>query len=301
MNRGLGVKIYLKNTFFLLITCFTFLVPLYAKGDVAFEQKEPPAKEESPQYNSLDSLFTLYQPYLVNIEAYEPIYFILGSDPSKSKFQISLKYRMISNKSSIAEKYPWVRGFQVAYTQTSFWDLSSQSAPFDDTSYKPEFFFLSPNLFFQTDKILRLFIQTGLLHESNGQAAEYSRSTNMAYLKPMFVYYNEPHKMGFQLSLKAWMYYNNDDETNPDLADYRGFFELGFKFGFAEVLVIDNTYRYAKRGGSYRLDVSYPLSKYIFEHVDMYFYTQYVYSLSERLIDYRRRSEAFRLGFAIVR
>ncbi len=278
-----------------------FFAPIYAEENPPVENNKPSGEGDLSRYNSLDSLFNLYQPYLVNIEVYEPMYFIVGTDPSKSKFQISLKYRLMNSNSAFALKHPWIRGFYIAYTQTSFWDLSSESAPFDETSYKPECFFLSPNIFFSTEKVFRLFIQSGFRHESNGQAAELSRSTNTAYLKPIFIYYNEPHKVGFQFSLKTWGFFNNDDETNPDIDEYHGFFELGLKFGRADLVVIDNTYRWAKQGGSYKLDISYPLSKYIARHLDVYFYMQYVYSLSERLIDYHDRSEAFRLGFAIVR
>ena len=50
-------------------------------GDAGEADRESPYK-----YHTMDALFTLYQPYLVNIEAYEPIYFLVGADPSKSKF-----------------------------------------------------------------------------------------------------------------------------------------------------------------------------------------------------------------------
>ena len=46
-------------------------------------------------YVELDSFFTLYQPYLGNIALYEPMYFLVGTDPEKSKFQVSLPYSCI--------------------------------------------------------------------------------------------------------------------------------------------------------------------------------------------------------------
>lgn len=301
-SQETGVTRHLIKTIFILIVLLVFVLPLSAE-DVQPTGTDDDASgmNDSAQYDSLQSLYTLYQPYISNMTAYEPIYFLIGTDPSKSKFQISLKYQIVNTPNEFIEKHQWIKGFYLAYTQTSFWDLSSDSAPFDDTSYKPEIFFLSPNIFFPTKKVMRLFLQTGLQHESNGQAGEYSRSTNLAYIKPIFIYYNEPHKIGFQMSLKTWFYFNNDERTNPDIGDYRGFFELGFKCGFAELLVVDNSFHWAEKGVSYKVDATYPLSKYIFKHVDMFVYMQYVNCLAEQIVDYQDRSETFRIGLAIVR
>lgn len=92
------------------------------------------------EFEALDSLYELYQPYLKNLAAYDPMYFLVGTDPEKSKFQFSFKYRLFNPERTLAQKHSWVKGFHFAYTQTSFWDLKSASKPFEDTSYKPEFF-----------------------------------------------------------------------------------------------------------------------------------------------------------------
>ncbi|MFW6334832.1 MAG: phospholipase A, partial [Desulfosalsimonas sp.] len=110
---------------------------------------------------SQESLFSLYQPYVENISAYQPMYFLIGAEPEESKFQISLKYRFLSPDKQLAEKHPWIQNFFLAYTQTSFWDLDSASEPFKDTSYKPELFFLSGDILNYGPGISRLFVQTG--------------------------------------------------------------------------------------------------------------------------------------------
>jgi hypothetical protein len=122
-------------------------------------------------YATLDSLFTLYQPYLGNIAAYEPMYFLVGTDPEKSKFQVSFKYRFFNPQSKFAERHPWVEGFHLGYTQTSFWDLESSSAPFEDTSYKPELFWLSRNSI-SGQSILRGLCFSNLVFNMNPTAGE---------------------------------------------------------------------------------------------------------------------------------
>ncbi|MBW1827513.1 MAG: phospholipase A [Deltaproteobacteria bacterium] len=49
------------------------------------------------------------------------------SNPGDSKFQVSFKYRFFNKKGTLAQKYPRVKGFRFGYTQTSFWDLKSES------------------------------------------------------------------------------------------------------------------------------------------------------------------------------
>ena len=256
--------------------------------------------EASVSYPTMDSLFTLYQPYLGNIGAYEPMYFLVGTDPEKSKFQVSFKYRFFNPESEFAGKHPWLKGFHLGYTQTSFWDLKSDSAPFEDTSYKPELFWRSHNLVSGTSKVRGVFLQSGFQHESNGRGGDLSRSTNFLYLKPVFIFFGEG-SYGLQVAPKIWTYVANDDETNPDLDDYRGYFDLEVKVGKADGFVLGSSFRWAKEGASIQLDLTYPLHRFLFDALDIYLHAQYTDALAERLINYQERTHAFRLGFSIVR
>ena len=268
---------------------------------------EPPQTEaaesvtsEPHKFETLDSLFALYQPYLKNIAAYEPMYFLVGTDPEDSKFQVSFKYRFFNKKGTLAQKYPWVEGFHFAYTQTSFWDLKSESKPFEDTSYKPEFFFLSSKIKTRFPW-LQPFLQTGFQHESNGRGGEDSRSTNYIYAKPIFIHYQEKNQLGIMVAPKVWAYVNNDDETNSDLKDYRGFFDLEVKLGNADSFVLGSNFRWAKEGASITLDLTYPVHRFFKGNLGLYFQVEYVNALAESLLNYKERTEAVRLGFAIVR
>jgi phospholipase A1 len=251
------------------------------------------------ELDTLDSLYELYQPYLKNITAYEPMYFLVGTDPKKSKFQFSFKYRLFNPERTLAREYTWVKGFHFAYTQTSFWDLKSKSKPFEDTSYKPEFFFLSPNI--RIPWGTGLFVRGGFQHESNGRGGPDSRSTNFLYIKPVYIAFDKDTKLGIMVAPKVWAYTGNDDETNPDLRYYRGYFDLETKLGKADSFVLGSHFRWAKKGASIELDLTYPLHKYIFKNLDLYFQVQYENALAESLLNYRGRVHALRLGFAIVR
>lgn len=253
-------------------------------------------------YPTLDSMFSLYRPYLKNAAAYEPVYFLVGTDPEKSKFQISFKYRFFDPDAPFTERHPWIEGLYFGYTQTSFWDLQSESAPFDDTSYKPELFWLSRNFLKSEHGFLKgVFFQGGFQHESNGKAADFSRSTNFVYVKPVIIFFDDNSKLGFELSPKIWSYVGNDSDTNGDLSAYRGYFDLEAKFGLAESFVTSTHFRWADEGASFQLDISYPLHKIFGDALDVYFYAQYTNMLAESLLDYQERTQAFRLGLAFMR
>ena len=304
---------------FLYSQSYSFQLPTHLKGQVIMSLTEieapkvalelqPP--EEGPQtrdrdgsdYPSYDSLFALYQPYLMNVGPYEPMYFLVGTNPEQSKFQLSFKYRFFNPETSFARSSPFLQGLHFGYTQTSFWDLASDSAPFSDTSYKPELFWISPNIFDGKKSMLKgLFLQTGIEHESNGRGGEFSRSTNYLYVKPITMFFDSANGYGLELSSKIWTYFENDDETNPDLSDYRGYFDIETKFSKSDSYVIRSLFRWAEQGTSVQFDVSYPLHRLFPQNLDIYLYFQYVNMLAEGLLDYEDRTEAFRIGLSIIR
>ncbi len=254
--------------------------------------------DESQKYQTYDSLFALYQPYLKNVTAYQPIYFLVGTNPKKSKFQFSFKYRFYNPQEAPPGYYSWKEGFYFAYTQTSFWDLKSDSKPFEDTSYKPELFFISSNVYTGAQKFIRVFLKAGLQHESNGKSETVSRSTNFIYFEPNMIFYDDKTSIGLQVFPKIWMYFENEDGTNEDLNDYRGYFDLGLKAGKANSLVVESHFRAARKGNSLELNLSYPLD---INNVELYLQVQYSNVLAESLLSYNERNEALRIGFAVIR
>ena len=257
--------------------------------------------ELSPRYPSFDSMFTLYQPFLDHVSAYKPIYFLVGADPEESKFQFSFKYRLVNPESFLAERYRFMDGFHFAYTQTSYWDLESSSMPFEDTSYKPELFYISSNIDTGLSRTSGLFFQTGIKHESNGQGSGDSRNTNFLYANPIFISYNKKTTLGFMLSPKAWIYVDNNEDSNDDLPDYRGYFDLELKCGLADSLVVSSNLGWAKKGGSVTINATYPLNRISAGISGLYLHVQYVNTLAESLLHYDDRTKAIRIGVSIIR
>jgi outer membrane phospholipase A len=173
--------------------------------------------------------------------------------------------------------------------------------PFDDTSYKPELFFLTSNQSRNRDRLAGLFFQAGAQHESNGQAETLSRSTNFLYFKPILIFYHAPSGYGLQVSPGVWTYWENEDETNPDLNDYRGYVDLQLKFGRADSFVMETHFWPAKKGNSVQCDITYPMNRHFKTNLNLYLHVQYANRLAESLISYKERSKALRIGFSIVR
>lgn len=258
-----------------------------------------PAADEVT-YHSLKDLESLYQSYSADLFTYEPIYFLVGTDPAKSKLQFSFKYRIFNQSGSLSDRYPWLSGLYLTYTQTSFWDLNADSVPFKDTSYKPQLMFQTKNLS-RSKHVAGFFLRTGLAHESNGLDGDSSRSTNHAYIKPMAVFYHRPSRIGLMISPKLRTYINNEDDTNPDLPAYRGYFELETRIGRAHGLMLTTNVGFASKGTSVTADLTYPIDRLLGDNLNIYFQLQYSNRLAESLINYQRRTEAVRLGFAIFR
>lgn len=272
-----------------------------ASTDAASGAAPSPGAINFGNYSSPDSLLSLYQPFLTNMGPYQPIYFLLGVDPEDSRFQLSFKYQLFGDDCPAATACNWITGIHLGYTQTSSWDLESDSAPFEDTSYKPEIFYLSKNVSLRPRWMNALFYEVGLQHESNGRDDVGSRSTNYFYVSPMGIVYSSAQQTGLLIAPKFVYFFNNSDDTNPDIEDYRGHFELELKTGTAQGIIFGSTLHFASEGTSLQLDMTYPLSMFFFKNLEFYVHAQYVDTLAETLLNYKERTEAFRIGFSLVR
>jgi outer membrane phospholipase A len=234
------------------------------------------------------------------LSVYEPLYFIVGGDGGlNAKFQISFRYRLFDDKGKLASRFPWIDDLYLAFSQTSIWDLGDLSKPFKDSSYRPRLFFANYDLGRLFDGRLRLGVEAGAGHESNGKEADQSRSFNMFYVRPMLTG-GDPDGLRFYLGPLIHNYVANDE--NPDLADYRGYVDWLVGVGSKGGLDFWATLRKGKRSnyGSAELNLSYPLSK-LSGDLTGWLMLQYFGGYGESLLDYNRKLDSqLRLGIAVA-
>jgi outer membrane phospholipase A len=272
----------------------------FALGPVWFVAKEMPFKDRTEQF-ALNEKESIIHPLAKYLFPYEPMYFLVGVDPGteKSKFQLSFKYKIFNyTKKNGGWKY-FLGGIHVAYTQTSFWDLSSDSASFEDTNYKPELFYLIPKIDLGIPFIKAFGIQSGYRHESNGKDGADSRSTNYLYIEPILAF-SLGNNYFLKLAPRVWTYINNVDSTNSDLDQYRGYFNFQLSAGNPDGFILDTNTRWADKGPSFQADLSYPL-KTSNKGIGFYLHLQYFNGYAENLLHYQQKDESIRLGLSIVR
>jgi len=228
----------------------------------------------------------------------EPIYFVVGGDNDvKARFQFSFKYRVFDEDSGIVNRAGWLKGFHFAYTQTSLWNLTADSAPFEDSSYRPSFFLDFPA---RQTGYLPAFVRAGFEHESNGQGGDRSRSINTLFFWPFWG--GKWLGRDWVIAPKVYAYLSRD-QFNEDIDEYRGYVDLWLRYGNEDSWLASATLRQGR--GSRRmvqLDLSYPVRKKIFSRTGGYLYMQLLHGYGESLLTYNEdMGTQFRLGFAIVR
>ncbi len=273
-------------------------------GGATGSKGESPAlgrqQQRQPDHVGLDSAGEFFRDHFFG---YEPMFILVGPDHPNTKLQFSFKYKLIGEDSWLAKQAPWVRGAYFTYTQTSLWDTSAPSAPFLDTSYKPEFLYQWQDIWRRGNfpDWMRFDLDAALAHESNGRAATASRTLNEAFLRPRLVM---GYDGGWQVTVapKAWVYLGTLNE-NPEIAAYRGYAELQIRAGKSDSILLDATVRAGNslNRGSLTLDASYPLRNLTDHWLNGYFYVQYFNGYGESLLRYEERSSTFRMGYGLFR
>jgi phospholipase A1/A2 len=265
------------------------------------------AGAREPQLAASDANATTQRSMLIDkppplaVSVYEPVYFIVGGDGGlNAKFQISLRYRLFDGRGQLAERLPWIDDLYLSYSQTSLWDLDDLSKPFRDSSYRPRLFFSNYDLSRLLDGRLRLGIEAGAGHESNGKEGEDSRSLNMLYARPVLTF-GDPDGLRAYLAPLVHNYISKDE--NPNIHHYRGYVDWLFGIGSKGGLDFSATVRRGTRSnyGSVELNASYPLSKLSGGDLTGWLMLQYFGGYGESLLDYDRKLDAqLRLGIAIA-
>jgi phospholipase A1/A2 len=226
----------------------------------------------------------------------EPVYFGVGTRGGGSaRFQLSFKYRLFDRTLGWGREAPWLAGFYFGYTQTSLWDLSGDSKPFRDTSYRPSLFWDWERT---DDKTWIDALRTGVEHESNGKDGSASRSIDVLFLQPSWRHHFASGKR-LEFAPKAYGYLDKGD--NPDIQHYRGYVDWQLRYGddvrswraMARIGTADK--------GSLTLDWFERTRVLGFGPVSGYFHVQFFSGYGEDILDYNvRRKSQLRFGFAIV-
>lgn len=231
------------------------------------------------------------------VSAYEPVYFSLGTrERTNAKFQISLKYRFFQPQENRPVRF--YENIYLGYTQTSLWDLESDSKPFYDTSYRPSLFWGADRIWSSPGARYGLGLATGFEHESNGKSDETSRSLNFGYVAPTLSYRLDG---GSTLSFtpKVKKYFGIDE--NPDIAKYRGYVDWQARWAHDDGTMVSAWLRRGNGHGSTQVDMAWPLRNTWLSSLNGYLHMQYFNGYGESLLDYnQRRRSQFRMGLMIV-
>jgi len=216
-------------------------------------------------------------------------------DNFEAQFQISLKLPIVEG--IFADNDAIFGGF----TLRAFWQVYNTdiSAPFRETNYEPEVFWIAPLPWnpFGGDATL---VSVGLSHQSNGRSQQTSRSWNRVYAglvweRSRYVYY-----------LKAWWRIPEDEKNdpldpkgddNPDIEDFMGNFEFtaAYRNYDHEVsAMLRNNLDLDENHGAIQLDWTFPLEGRYRG------YLQYFNGYGESLIDYDAHIERIGIGILLT-
>ncbi len=215
----------------------------------------------------------------------------------ETEFQISLKKPVLFNLLGLHETLTF------AYTQRVWWQVYSDSSPFRETNYEPEFFvtFPTPKMF---DKSYGLKgLRVGFVHESNGQDGLQSRSWNRLYFASIWQHQNIFTKFRIWYRIpedKKKKPTDSHGDDNPNIEKYMGYGDITLSHVLGKshfTLLLRNNLRLRENKGAVRLSYSYPLAF----SKDTFLYIKLFSGYGESLIDYDRYINKASIGFSFSR
>lgn len=216
-------------------------------------------------------------------------------DNLEAKYQLSLKVPIFESFSDQDQ------GIFFAVTLQSYWQVynSDLSAPFRETNYEPELFWIN---YLDKEHVLwgdEMAVMLGVSHQSNGRSQPNSRSWNRVYAN--FIWENR----GFVFSFKPWYRLPEKQKTdplspkgddNPNMYKYMGYFEFAGAYRFKEhefSFMTRNNFS-SPNYGALQLDWSFPMWG------KLRGYVQYFNGYGESMIDYNQHVERFGLGILLT-
>ncbi len=213
---------------------------------------------------------------------------------AETKFQLSFQFDWFE------DPFGPNTALYFAYSQLSLWQTynteflgaeGDASSPFRETNYEPE-----AGLTLDTDFSLAGLTfkraRFSLIHTSNGQGGERSRSWNRLVASTSF------GRGNFAGRLRGWYRLPEADENeNPDITDYMGYGDLMLAYKWNEQTIaatLRNNLDFDNNKGAIQVDYTFPLSKRVKGYV------QYFNGYGESLIDYNRSISRIGMGIALT-
>lgn len=266
-----------------------------AAADAAAATDATPEMAEAP----LDTVapLAIAPPDEPALSVHEPMYFVVGgSDDLTARFQLSFKYRLLDPAGAPVRWFGPLAGLHFSYTQTSFWDMTDDSAPFRDTSYRPSFFWqgVTPGQGLAPD-----LLRWGYEHESNGRDGDGSRSVDALFAQPVWQSnFADGRTLTFAPKFRVYL----DKSDNRDIHRYRGYADWNVRYGRENGWLLSAQLRHGTAGGSAQVDLSYPLRAPLFARTGSFVHLQVFSGYGQTLLEYDvRQNPQVRLGLSVVR
>jgi len=214
----------------------------------------------------------------------------INLDSTEAQFQLSIKTPLaIDIFGSSIDLYG-------AYTLRSFWQVynSKVSSPFRESNHEPGAWLQMPSDL-EMFGVKNTANVLGIVHQSNGQTGDYSRSWNRVYAAFVF------EKNNFAFAIKPWFRIPEDEEEddNPDITDYLGHGNIRIAYKHDDhvfSLMSRNNLESGFKRGAIELGWSFPLFKYDF----LKGYVQYFSGYGESLIDYNSHVSHISFGLLLT-
>ncbi len=202
----------------------------------------------------------------------------------EAEFQVS--FLVLWSEKFFDSKYSGFMG----YTTHSWWQIYNEewSRPFRETNYELELFLKktqnTPISFLGGKLYSHAF---GIVHQSNGQVQELSRSWNR-YFGSIELLYD-----AILLKLTAWHITRGTitSEDNPDIYKYRGYGSLSLTYKYDDV-ILSYTLTPGTLKTGHELSLQGPFQE------GLNYYLKFNYGYGESLIDYNHENR--RIGLGII-
>lgn len=228
----------------------------------------------------------------------EPMYLVAGAgDARTARLQLSFEHGLFCRDGDAARQVSWLERVYLGYTQTTLWDLSSDSRPFRDNTFRPSVYWQHFEL---QDGTRPDFLRGGYEHESNGRADAQSRSLNVFFVQAGWVIQHGEQRLTIAPKLRIPL---SESTENRDIDDFRGYVDLHVRYGRDDGWLVAATIRRGNHGfGSLQLEASYPLQMRAHPRAGTFLYVQAFHGYGETLLDYNVKSDIqLRVGLAIIR